>query len=172
METRSKIFVTTLVAISLALTASSAVAIGGFPGQGYLRNFNDGHVHGTKCAEIYTDHPEIDGKNLLPTKVFVADASYYGNQFHNRNKMPSGNKMHECDATVVAFNGLPIGTILKATNPTNGISIFLVVQDRGGPEVDTRPDLSRGASEDLRNDDKPAHGTIENVIYEIMVPVK
>ena len=171
MDSRSSKLVTTLVAIIMLMTASSAVART-YPGEGYARDFNDGHVKGTKCAQIYTSHPEIDGQKLVPEDSFVADASFYGNQFHNRNKMSSGNKLHECDSTVVAFNGLPLGTILKATNPETGISIFLVVQDKGGKEVNKRPDLSRGASEALRDDGKPAHDVIQNVTFQVMVPVK
>lgn len=171
MECRSSNVVGVLVAISLALTASSALA-NIYPGEGYKRDFKDGHVRGTKCSEAYTNHPEIDGKDFVAEESFIADGSFYGNQFHNRNKMPSGNKLHECDVTVVAYNALPLGTILRATNPANGKSVILVVQDRGGSEVSKRPDLSRGASEALRNDDKPAHGVIKNIVFEVLAPTK
>ena len=116
LKYRSKV-VTTLVAISLALAASSEVAkSGGIAGQGYERDFA-GHTKGKKCQMLFANHPSLEAERFETIKSFKADGSYYLSRYHNRNSMASGTKYHECDVTVVAFNSLPKGTILRITNP-------------------------------------------------------
>jgi len=155
--------------IVLYLLAVTVADAGQFPGQGNPRDFADGHVPGTECAEIFTDHPALTAEEYVIKKRFVADGSYYGNRlFHNRNRMASGNKLHECDGTVVAFNSLPLGTIVRITNPNNGKRALAVIQDRGGPHVTRRPDLSRGTYERL--DEGPADGVLKKLIFEVLVP--
>jgi rare lipoprotein A (peptidoglycan hydrolase) len=167
-------FAATLVVASIMLMASSAAAnTGPEPGQGYVRNFEE-HMRGTPCEEKFFNHPQLDEveqENLVAIESFESDASYFGNQFHNRNDMQSGNKLHECDATVVAFNSLPQGTILRATNPVTGRVLLLVIQDTGSEIVSRRPDLARGALEFLGGD-LPAEtiGKLEDIIFEVVVP--
>lgn len=174
MSQTTRRFVATLIAIimQLVMTASSAAA-NSRPGQGYVRNFEE-HRRGSPCEEIFFDHPlltAIEPNSLIATDRFISDASYYGNQFHNRNDMSSGNKLHECDATVVAFNSLPQGTILRATNPENGQTLLLVIQDTGSEIVSRRPDLARGALEFLGGN-RPAEeiGKLEDIIFEVVEP--
>jgi hypothetical protein len=142
--------------------------------RGYPRPFDNGHQAGNACGERFTDHPLLQNTdNLTVSERFVADASFYGNRlFHNRNPMASGNPLHECDATVVAYNSLPMGTIIRVTNPANDISIYVVVQDRGGPLVTHRPDLARGGFESLLSDGQSADqiGVHRDLIFEVMVP--
>lgn len=163
--------VTALVAISLVLAASSAVAK--TSGHGYTRDFS-GHVKGTQCEAVFTNHPLIDGKEFRVASTFTADGSYYASRYHNRlPEMSAGNLYHECDATIVAYNPLPNGTILRITNPVTGISQIAVVQDKGGPYVDSRPDLSRGLLETLGGGRSAEEiGLLKGLIYEVLVPAK
>ncbi len=170
MLNKLKNVVTTLVVISLALTTSSAVA-SGRQGQGYDRDFS-GHARGTPCQVIFGDHPYLTGQTFRTTSTFIADGSYYASRYHNRNPMSSGTLYHECDATVVAYNSLDNGTILRITNPQTGISQLAVVQDKGGEKVTTRPDLSRGLLEALGGG-RPAEeiGLLTDLVYEILEPI-
>lgn len=165
---RFKQFVTALVVTSSALAASSAAA-NARPGQGYERNFTD-HQKGTPCEEIFINHPYIDGREFRVVSSFKANGSYYASRYHNRNLMSSGNKYHECDATVIAYNGLPNGTILRVRNPLNGKVVIAVVQDKGGPDVDRRPDLSRGLIELLGDGPAEDVGLLKGLIYEVLEP--
>ncbi len=173
LKPRSKV-VTTLVAISLALAASSAVAKSGneIPGHGYERDFA-GHKKGTKCQELFADHPYLEAGRFETIKTFTADGSYYASRYHNRNPMASGTKYHECDITVVALNSLPKGTILRITNPKTGISVLAVVQDRGGENVTERPDLSRGLLETLGGGRSAEEiGLLKGLTYEVLKPIE
>ena len=165
---QTKTTISTLALLAVLLTPQGSEAS---RGQGYQRDFNQ-HSAGTKCREVFTTHPLLtDVEEWRVTERFVADASYYGNRlFHNRNPKASGNRLHECDATVVAYNSLPLGTVLRATYPVTGKVIYLVVQDRGGPHVSRRPDLARGAFELLA--DREAEGVLRNVVYEVLVPIE
>ena len=163
--------VTTLVVISLALTTSSAVARDQ-PGKGYDRNFSD-HGRGTPCQVLFSDHPYLTDQTFRTISTFTADGSYYASRYHNREPlMSAGTLYHECDTTVVAYNSLDNGTILRITNPQTGISQLAVVQDKGGERVTTRPDLSRGLLETLGGG-RPAEeiGLLHDLVYEVLEPV-
>jgi rare lipoprotein A (peptidoglycan hydrolase) len=173
LKYRSSTVVTTLVAISLALAASSAVAkSGGIAGQGYERDFA-GHTKGEKCQMLFASHPYLEAERFETVKTFTADGSYYASRYHNRNPMASGTKYHECDVTVVAYNSLPKGTILRITNPETGISQLAVVQDRGGEHVTKRPDLSRGLLETLGGGRSAEEiGLLKGLTYEVLKPIE
>jgi rare lipoprotein A len=71
-------------------------------------------------------------------------ASYYARKFHGR-RTASGARFDQ-GALTVAHKTLPFGTLLKVTNPSNGRSVLVRVNDRG-PYVRGRVlDLSREAA--------------------------
>ncbi len=170
LKPRSKV-VTTLIVISLALAASSAVAKP-IPGHGYERDFTE-HKKGTQCQELFFSHPYLDGIKFKTVETFTADGSYYASRYHNRTPMASGTLYHECDVTIVAYNSLPKGTILRITNPKTGISQLAVVQDRGGDHVTKRPDLSRGLLEALGGGRSAEEiGLLKGLTYEVLKPLE
>ena len=57
-------------------------------------------------------------------------ASWYGPGFHG-NKMASGPRFNQNDASVVAHKSLPFGTKVRIENLDNGRKITAIVQDRG-----------------------------------------
>jgi len=72
-------------------------------------------------------------------------ASWYGPGFHGRT-MANGRTFNQNDASVVAHKSLPFGTRLRVFNLENGLSVDVVVQDRG-PYINGRcVDLSRAAA--------------------------
>lgn len=71
-------------------------------------------------------------------------ASWYGGKFHGR-KTASGERFDKWDMTA-AHKKLPFGTKLIVTNPRNGKSVKVRINDRG-PFIKGRMiDLSRGAA--------------------------
>lgn len=89
-------------------------------------------------------------------------ASWYGDKFHGK-KTASGEKYNMNDHTA-AHKTLPFGTMVKITNPRNGKSVIVEINDRG-PFVKSRQfDLSKAAFESIGNPDR---GVI-NIDYEIV----
>jgi len=95
----------------------------------------------------------VRGIKYYPTTVKVGDsfkgyASWYGPDFHG--KLTSNGEHYNMYAMTAAHKTLPMNTILKVTNLTNGLSTVVRINDRG-PFVDTRIiDLSKKAAQKLK----------------------
>jgi rare lipoprotein A len=77
----------------------------------------------------------------------VMKASWYGPGFHGR-KTANGERFDQM-AYTVAHKSMKFGTLLKITNPKNGRSIVVRVNDRG-PYIEGRElDLSKAAAHEL-----------------------
>ncbi len=72
-------------------------------------------------------------------------ASYYGRRFHGRQT--ANGERFNMNAMTAAHKTLPFGTLVRVTNPRNGRTVTVRINDRGpfirGREID----LSRGAAE-------------------------
>jgi len=76
----------------------------------------------------------------LGTKV----ASYYGRRFHGRRT--ANGERFDMNAMTAAHKTLPFGTRVRVTNPRNGRSVTVRINDRG-PYIRGREiDLSRAAA--------------------------
>ena len=74
-------------------------------------------------------------------------ASYYSKSWSDR-KTANGERLHH-DSLTCAHKTYPFGTLLKVTNPANGLSVIVKVTDRG-PYVKGRVvDLSVRAAKEL-----------------------
>ena len=74
-------------------------------------------------------------------------ASYYAKSWSGR-KTANGEQLHH-DSLTCAHKTYPFGTLLKVTNPANGLSVIVKVTDRG-PYVKGRiVDLSVRAAKEL-----------------------
>lgn len=74
-------------------------------------------------------------------------ASYYSKSWSGR-KTADGSRLHH-DSLTCAHKTYPFGTLLKVTNPANGLSVIVKVTDRG-PYVKGRiVDLSVRAAKEL-----------------------
>ena len=74
-------------------------------------------------------------------------ASYYAKSWTGR-KTANGERLHH-DSLTCAHKTFPFGTLLKVTNPANGLSVIVKVTDRG-PYVKGRiVDLSVRAAKEL-----------------------
>jgi rare lipoprotein A len=74
-------------------------------------------------------------------------ASWYGPRFHG--KLTSNGEVYDQMALTAAHKSLSFGTLLKITNPKNGKSVIVRINDRG-PYIEGRElDLSKGAAIEL-----------------------
>ena len=80
-------------------------------------------------------------------KVFKGVASFYGKKFHGR-KTASGEIFDLNDMTC-AHRTLPFGTKLEVTNPSNGQTVNVIVNDRGPYKKNRVLDLSKAAASKL-----------------------
>ncbi len=84
--------------------------------------------------------------------------SYYGRKFHGR-PTASGERF-DMNAMTAAHKTLPFGSVVRLTNPGNGRSVTVRINDRG-PFVRGRTiDVSRAAAEKLGIVGR-GHGTVE-----------
>jgi rare lipoprotein A len=75
------------------------------------------------------------------------EASYYSKSWTGR-KTADGGRLHH-DALTCAHRTYPFGTLVRVTNPANGLSVIVTVTDRG-PYVRGRVvDLSVRAAKEL-----------------------
>ena len=74
-------------------------------------------------------------------------ASWYGPKFHG--KLTANGEIYDQMAFTAAHKQLSFGTLLKVTNPKNGRSVIVRINDRG-PYIEGRDlDLSKGAAIEL-----------------------
>lgn len=74
-------------------------------------------------------------------------ASWYGPKFHG--KYTANGEVYDQMALTAAHKYLSFGTLLKITNPKNGKSVIVRINDRG-PYIEGRElDLSKGAAIEL-----------------------
>lgn len=73
--------------------------------------------------------------------------SWYGPKFHG--KLTANGEVYDQMALTAAHKNLSFGTLLKVTNPRNGRSVIVRINDRG-PYIEGRDlDLSKGAAIEL-----------------------
>ena len=93
-----------------------------------------------------------------PTAVLgTGVASYYADQFNGR-RTANGERFSNSDYTA-AHRTLPFGTRVRVTNPANGASVVVRINDRGPFTRGRMIDLSRAAAQDLGLIQR-GHGTV------------
>jgi len=88
--------------------------------------------------------------NISPVEYInrgTMKASWYGPKFHG--KLTANGEIYNQMALTAAHKSLKFGTLLKVTNPKNGRSVIVRINDRG-PYIEGRDlDLSKGAAIEL-----------------------
>lgn len=109
---------------------------------------------------VETDLPP-SGESFTAGKIFNWNVSFYGSKFHG-NKTANGEIFDMNDMTC-AHRELPFNTMLRVTNPLNGKSVTVRVNDRG-PFIRGRDlDLSYGAANRI--------GMIEQGVAKLQVEI-
>ncbi len=78
------------------------------------------------------------------SKAQCGNASWYGSKFHNK-KTASGERFNKNSLTA-AHRRLPFGTRVKVTNPRNGKTVVVRINDRGPFHKNRIVDLSEKAA--------------------------
>jgi rare lipoprotein A len=71
-------------------------------------------------------------------------ASWYGGQFHGRQAANGG--LFDMEALTAAHRTMPLGSIVRVVNLTNGKHLYVRITDRGPYEKGRILDLSHGAA--------------------------
>jgi len=94
----------------------------------------------------------VKGITYYPHKVSIGEkkevkASWYGEYFHGRKT--ANGEIYDMYGYTAAHKTYPLGTVLLITNPKNGKSLEVRINDRGPFWNDREIDLSMGAAEYL-----------------------
>ena len=100
---------------------------------------------------------------ILGTIVLGEDASFYGGKLHG-SMTASGERFNQYEFTA-AHKQLPLNSIVDVTNPKNGKTVRVRINDRG-PYVKGRSiDLSAAAFAAIEN---PKRGVIKDIIINVV----
>jgi peptidoglycan lytic transglycosylase len=97
------------------------------------------------AVDLGTFEPPREAQPNVLRTLGTGVASYYGRRFHGR--LTANGERFNMNAMTAAHKTLPFGTRVRVTNPRNGRSVTVRINDRG-PFIRGRTiDLSRGAAE-------------------------
>ena len=88
----------------------------------------------------------------------IGVASYYGRRFHGRRT--ANGERFDMNAMTAAHKTLPFGTKVRVTNPRNGRSVTVRINDRGPFTRGRTIDLSRAAATEIGLISR-GHGRVE-----------
>jgi len=91
--------------------------------------------------------PATPATAAAPAGTESGRIAWYGKKFKGR-KTASGERYNP-NAMTMAHKSLPFGTKVKVTNPANGHSVVLRVNDRGPTQADRVGDVSHAAARKL-----------------------
>ena len=77
----------------------------------------------------------------------MGKASFYGKRFHGRTT--ANGESFDMHALTAAHRTLPFGSLVRVTNPRNGLSVTVRINDRGPFARGRVIDLSRAAAEQI-----------------------
>lgn len=109
------------------------------------------------------DEPEAQESVAAGRTLGRGIASYYADKFNGR-RTASGETFSN-RAMTAAHRTLPFGTKLRVTNPSNGRSVVVRVNDRGPFTAGRSLDLSRAAAEQVGIVQR-GHGTVELAVLD------
>ena len=98
-----------------------------------------------ETAELPASAPEA----IAPASRSLGNgtASYYGRKFHGRRT--ASGEIFDMGAMTAAHRTLPFGSLVRVTNPANGRSVTVRINDRGPFSRGRVIDVSRAAAEEL-----------------------
>lgn len=114
------------------------------------------------AVDLDTFDPPIE----LPPAVTPIEggvASYYGRRFNGRRT--ANGEVFDMHAMTAAHRTLPFGTKVRVTNPANGHSVTVRINDRGPFHGNRVIDVSRAAATELGLIG-PGRGTVELAVVD------
>ncbi|QIQ88068.1 septal ring lytic transglycosylase RlpA family protein [Erythrobacter sp.] len=97
------------------------------------------------AVDLSAIEPEIETPAFR--SLGTGTASYYGRRFHGRRT--ANGERFDMNALTAAHRTLPFGSIVRVTNPSNGRSVTVRINDRGPFARGRVIDVSRAAAEEL-----------------------
>lgn len=132
------------------LIISFTLVIGGMVGFTVLKTANTDENERILVEEFVPETVKESTVNVSPVEYInrgTMKASWYGPKFHG--KLTANGEIYNQMALTAAHKSLKFGTLLKVTNPKNGRSVIVRINDRG-PYIEGRDlDLSKGAAIEL-----------------------
>lgn len=129
---------------------SFTLVIGGMVGFTVLKTANTDENERVLVEEFVPETVKESTVNISPVEYInrgTMKASWYGPKFHG--KLTANGEIYNQMALTAAHKSLKFGTLLKVTNPKNGRSVIVRINDRG-PYIEGRDlDLSKGAAIEL-----------------------
>ena len=111
-------------------------------------------------AAIEHSHP---GEDEAVRQLGSGSASYYAAKFHGRRT--ASGEAFDMHAMTAAHRTLPFGSKVRVTNPANGKSVVVRINDRGPFTKGRAIDVSRAAAEELGLIAR-GHGTVELALLD------
>lgn len=117
-----------------------------------LLNLSFIHFFDHASAEAIVSPLSNPTQLIKKSKIELVDkgtmvATWYGSRFHGRRT--ANGERYDQNSYTAAHKHLPFGTLLKVTNPLNGKSTVVRINDRGPRGKADRLDISRGAAKEL-----------------------
>ena len=126
------------------------LVVGGLVGFSVLNNAKSGNNEQVLVDEFIPKTIKENNVNISAVNYIdrgTMKASWYGPKFHG--KFTANGEVYDQMAFTAAHKQLKFGTLLKVTNPKNGRSVIVRINDRG-PYIEGRDlDLSKGAAIEL-----------------------
>lgn len=99
------------------------------------------------AVDIDSFDPPIEDERESAQPLGTGVASYYGQRFHGRRT--ASGEAFDMRAMTAAHRTLPFGSLVRVTNPSNGRSVTVRINDRGPYAHGRTIDVSRAAAEAL-----------------------
>ena len=117
---------------------------------------------GAQAVDLDTFEPPVEAAPAA-TSLGQGVASYYGKRFHGRRT--ASGEAFDMHAMTAAHRTLPFGTLVQVTNPSNGKSVTVRINDRGPFHRNRVIDVSRAAAEQLGLIQR-GHGRVELALLD------
>ena len=111
-----------------------------------------------EAVDLDTFEPPVEAEPKATRSLGRGVASYYGKKFHGRRT--ANGERFDMRAMTAAHKTLPFGTKVRVTNPSNGRSVIVRINDRGPYAHGRTIDLSRAAAEEIGIISR-GHGQVE-----------
>lgn len=99
------------------------------------------------AVDVTAIQPAVEAAPVVSQVLEGGTASYYGRKFQGR-PTASGERF-DMNGLTAAHRTLPFGSRLRVTNPRNGKSVIVRINDRGPYSGHRVIDLSRAAAEQI-----------------------
>ena len=122
------------------------------------------YVPATHAVDITDIEPPLEAEEERAIRSLgTGGASFYGRRFHGRRT--ANGERFDMHGLTAAHRTLPFGSLVRVTNPRNGLSVTVRINDRGPFHGNRVIDLSRAAASEIGLISR-GHGVVELELVE------